>query len=129
MTPATSLYRQVNENWLQNGVPSSQTFRPTPKDFGKPSVYDGDVVGSAEASFVHWTTELKLTSVGVLAVTAGECSDRNLPAVTDGQPFPAHATIDFTGCESKNEVRRLAGELTKLALARGWQHKPGEVPA
>ncbi len=127
MKPETLLYRQVHETWLQLGVPSSQTFRPTQKDEGKPSVYDGDVIGTAEASYLHWTVDLKLTSVGVLAVTEGECSNLNLQAVTDGNPFPAHATIDFAGCKSKNEIKRLAGELTKLAFTRGWQYRPGEA--
>ena len=127
MTPETPLYRQVNESWLQQGVPSSQTFRPTQKDNGKPSVYDGDIIFSAEASYLHWTQDLKLTSDGVLAVTEAECSGKNLPAVTDGIDFPAHATIDFTGCASTGEIKRLAGELTKLAVARGWQHQPGEA--
>ncbi len=125
MKPETLLYRQVNESWVQRGVPSSQTFRPTPKDQGRPSVYDGDVVGSAEAAYVHWTQELKLTSVGVLAVTGAECAARNLPAVRDGKPFPAHATIDFTGCKSNGEIKRLAGELTQCAVAREWQYRPG----
>lgn len=129
MKPETLLYRQVHENWIQLGVPSSQTFRPTPKDEGKPSVYDADVIGTAEASYLHWTTDLKLTSVGVLAVTEAECSSRKLQAVTDGIPFPAHATIDFTNCKTNNEIRRLAGELIKLALARDWQHRPGESAA
>lgn len=127
MKPETLLYRQVHESWLQQGVPSSQTFRPTPKDFGKPSVYDGDVIGSAEASYLHWTEELKLTSVGVLAVTESECAGLKLLAVTDGIPFPAHATIDFTGCKSSGEIKRQAGVLTQLACARGWQHQPGEA--
>ncbi len=43
---------QVNESWLQQGVPSSQTFKPTQKDKGKPSVYDGDIIVSAEG-FLH----------------------------------------------------------------------------
>ena len=119
----------MNETWVQQGVPSSQTFRPTPKDKGKPSVYDGDIIGSAEASYVHWTMELELTSAGVLAVTQEDCSTRNLPVVTDGNPFPSHATIDFNGCKSTNEIRRLAGELTKLAFARGWQFRPTEAAA
>jgi hypothetical protein len=121
--PETLLYRQVNANWLQQGVASSQTFRPTPKDDGRLSVYDGDVVGSAEASYAHWTRELNLNSVGVLAVTNAECSARDLPAVTNGVPFPAHATIDFTGCKTTGEMKRLASELTKLAVARGWQYR------
>ncbi len=126
MSPETLLYRQVNESWLQQGVPSSQTFRPTQKDNGKPSVYDGDIIVSAEAAYIHWTQDLKLTSFGVLAVTEAECSGKNLPAITDGIDFPAHATIDFTGCASNGEIKRLAGELTKLSVARGWQHQPGE---
>lgn len=126
MSPQTLLYRQVNESWLQQGAPSSQTFRPTQKDNGKPSVYDGDIIVSAEAAYIHWTEDLKLTSVGVLAVTEAECSGKNLPAVTDGVPFPAHATIDFTKCTSTGEIKRLAGELTKLSVARRWQHQPGE---
>jgi hypothetical protein len=127
--PETLLYRQVHETWLQHGVPTSQTFRPTPKDDGKPSVYDGDIIGSAEASYTHWTEELNLTSIGVLAVTMKECLDQGLTAITDGVPFPAHATIDFTKCESKGEIRRLAGELTKLAMARDWQYRPPEMTA
>lgn len=126
MSPQTLLYRQVNESWLQLGVPSSQTFRPTQKDKGKPSVYDGDIIVSAVAAYIHWTQELKLKSVGVLAVTEAECSARNLPAITDGIPFPAHATIDFTQCQSSGEIKRLAGELTKISVARGWQHVPGD---
>jgi len=128
VTPETLLYRQVNESWVQQGVPSSQTFRPTKKDEGKPSVYDGDIIESAEASYLHWTEELELSSVGVLAVTQGECSglDRSLPVNTDGDPFPAHATIDFNVCESKGEIKRLAGELTRLAVERGWQYRPDD---
>ena len=129
MNPETLLYRQVNESWLQRGVPSSQTFRPTPTDASKPSVYDGDVIGSAEAAYAHWAQELKLTSAGVLAVTEAECSQRSLPAVTDGKPFPSHATIDFTGCKSNGEIERLAGELTQCAVARGWRHQPREAAA
>jgi hypothetical protein len=123
--PETLLYRQVNQSWLQLGIPSSQTFRPTQKDEGKPSVYDGDIIVTAEASYLHWTQEMNLTSVGVLAVTEAECSVKSLPAITDGIDFPAHATINFTGCASKGEIKRLAGELTKLAVDRGWQHQPG----
>jgi len=127
LKPETLLYRQVHESWLQLGIPSSQTFRPTPKDNGKSSVYDGDIIGSAEASYRHWTEELMLTSVGVLAVTEGECTELKLPAITDGIPFPAHATIDFTGCKSSSEAKRQAGALTKSAYTRGWQHQPGEA--
>ena len=126
MRPETLLYRHVNESWLQQGVPSSQTFRPTQKDNGKLSVYDGDIIVSAEAAYIHWTQDLKLTSVGVLAVTEAECSGMNLPAITDGIDFPAHATIDFNRCASNGEIKKLAGELTRLSVDRGWQHQPGE---
>jgi hypothetical protein len=64
-------------------------------------IFDGeqlsDLIVCAEAAYIHWTQDLKLTSVGVLAVTEAECSGKNLPAFTDGIEFPVHATIDFTG--------------------------------
>jgi len=125
MTPRTLLYRHVNQSWMQQGVPSSQTFRPTLKDKGKLSVYDGDIIVSAEAAYEHWTRDLRLGSVGVLAVTEAECSRLNLPAVTDGVPFPAHATIDFTNCPS-TEIKRLSVRLKQHSLERGWQYRPDQ---
>ena len=63
MNPETLLDRHVNQSWVQQGVPSSQTFRPTQKDNGKLSVYDGDIIVSAEAVYEHWTKHLRLGSV------------------------------------------------------------------
>ena len=42
MTDETLLLRQVHPSFLQDGVVSSQVFRPTPKDECKLSAYDGD---------------------------------------------------------------------------------------
>ena len=47
MTPETLLHRMVHPTWLQNGLPTSQTFRPTPKDAGRLSVYDGSQIPPA----------------------------------------------------------------------------------
>ena len=60
MTPATLLLRQVNPSWIKNGRITSQVFKPTPKDAGCLSVYDGDQI-TAEASWRHYTIELEMS--------------------------------------------------------------------
>jgi hypothetical protein len=68
VTDDTLLLRQVHPGFVQNDRPSSQIFRPTPKDELKLSVYDGDLI-TPEQSWKHFTGELGYRSVGVLAVT------------------------------------------------------------
>jgi len=50
--------RQIHPGFVQDGRPSSQAFRPTPKDEQKLSVYDGDQITPANA-FEHYTQALK----------------------------------------------------------------------
>ena len=116
------LHRQVNPNWIQSGQFSSQTFRPTSKDAGKLSVYDGKQISAGE-SFAHWTSELNLKSDGVVSVSTGEVEALALAWAIDGTPFPAHGYIDFTGL-TKGQVERSATLLKARALARGWSHQP-----
>ncbi len=97
MTEDTLLLRQVNPGFIQNNRPSSQVFRPTPKDEFKLSVYDGDMI-SPEQSWKHFTGDLGCRSVGVLAVAVEECSEQSLPVASSPEVFEQHAHIDFTGC-------------------------------
>lgn len=126
MDAGTLLHRQVNPSWVQEGRPSSQTFKPTPKDEGKVSVYDGSML-NAEAAHTHFTTVLKLSSVGCVSVTIEECQEHSLSAVSDPEPYPAHCVIDMTEL-SDGERRKKATRLTELARARGWTYQPGETP-
>ncbi len=122
MTPQTLLLRQINPNWVQGDRVTSQAFRPTNKDQGLLSVYDGDRM-TPQAAWIHYTSELKLSSVGAQAVTVQECADLQLFARPDPAPFPEHAVIDFTGL-SRGDIERKAKELRRLAEERGWLYKP-----
>ena len=122
MTPATLLFRQVNPSWIKNGRITSQVFKPTPKDEGCLSVYDGDQI-TAEASWRHYT--IKYQSVGVVAVTVCECKEHDLCVKHDPEPFPEHVVIKFIGY-SKSQIERKAKRLKEAAERRGWQYKADE---
>ena len=109
------LHRQVNPGWIQDGEFSSQTFKPTPKDENKLSVYDGKQMDAAD-SFEHYTTVQKLDSAGVASVSTIEVEAVALKWGIDGTPFPQHGQIDFAG---------LSGNQAKAkARARGWSYQP-----
>ena len=121
MTPATLLFRQVNPSWIKNGRITSQVFKPTPKDKGCLSVYDGDQI-TAEASWRHYTIELEYQSVGVVAVTVCECKEHDLYVKHDPEPFPEHVVIKFTGSQIEKKAKRLK----EAAETRGWQYEVDE---
>ncbi len=103
--PSSLLFRQVNPSWVRNGRISSQVFRPTSKDKKKLSACDGREI-TAKESYLHYTTRLGFASVGVVAVTAGECKQEQLPVVPDPQPeFSEHVIVDFSGERIHNERR------------------------
>lgn len=122
MNDDTLLYRQVHPSWIVDDNVSWQTFRPTPKDEGLLSVYDGDKI-DPEAAWNHYRSELGLTSEGVLGVSVAECNDLQLPARPDPAPYPEHAVIDFTGL-SRSQTKRKAGRLKVAANERGWLFRP-----
>ena len=107
--------------FVQAGHVTSQAFRPTPKDQALLSVYDGDRI-AAEASWVHYTTELKLASAGTMAVTIDECTAESLPARPDPEPFPEHVVIDFTGLTDR-QCEKAAKKLRAKSNARGWLYQ------
>jgi hypothetical protein len=126
MTGATLLLRQVHPSFVQAGRVTSQAFRPMPKDQSLLSVYDGERI-AAEASWIHYTTELKYASVGTMAVTVDECAAESLPARSDPDPFPELAVIDFSGltdaqCEKKSK------KLKAKAESRGWLYPLSATP-
>jgi hypothetical protein len=118
VTEDTLLLRQVNPGFIQNNRPSSQVFRPTPKDEFKLSVYDGDMI-TPEQAWKRFTGELGCRSVGVLAVTVGECSEQSLPVASSPEVFEQHAHIDFTGCTT-GQIEKKGKKLQAAALGRGW---------
>lgn len=119
MRAAALLWRQIHPSFLQQGSPSSQAFRPTPKDGDRLSFEDGDRV-SAEASWRRYTGELKLESVGVLAVSVAECEGQCLGIEADGVPVPEHVSVNFGG-KSNGQRKTISKLLRDLAMQRGWQ--------
>lgn len=126
MNADTLLYRQVNSSWIQQGRVTSQVFRPTPKDEKRLSVYDGAQI-NAEAAWAHFTSTLGHSSVGVLAVTHGECVSQQLPVVPDPVPFPEHVYIDFAGL-TKGQILDKSKHLRAAAEQRGWQYRAEARP-
>jgi hypothetical protein len=124
MVDGTLLHRQINQAFLDRDdadVVGHVAFRPFPRDDGELSVYDGDMI-SPRDSWVHYTSELHLKSVGVQSVTVSECSSASLAARAAPEPFPEHAVIDF-GRLSKSEMTSKAKTLRNAAAARGWLHR------
>ena len=118
MRPETLLLRQIHPSFVQNGRPTSQAFRPTPKDRDKLSVDDGSKI-DARSSWERFTRTLGFESAGVLAVTVAECSEQELPVTADAEPYPEHCFIDFAGL-LKKAAERKAKILASHAGQRGW---------
>ena len=127
MNRNTLLLRQVNPTWMRDGFPTSQAFIPTAKDKGYLSVYNGDMI-TAEESWLHYTQELGLVSVGVIAVAFRECAALELPVTPDPEPFPSHVIIHCTGY-TNSQIRDKAKVLSILANQRDWQYRPGDRSA
>lgn len=121
MTNDTLLLRQVHPTFVQHGRVTSQAFRPTPKDENRLSTYDGDQI-APESAWQHYTTVMKFSSTGVLAVSVAECTSLELPVEPDPEPFPEHVVIDFTAVE-KREIEKLAKKLRAKAEVRGWLYR------
>jgi len=121
MNENTLLHRQIHPDWVQESRPTSQAFRPGPKDDDLLSVYDGDLI-TAEHAWNHYTETLAFQSFGVCSLTVAECTQVALPARPDAKYFAQHAVIDFNGVRRKEQERR-AKVLSRHATARGWQYK------
>ena len=121
MNNATLLLRQIHPEFIQDNRPSSQAFRPTPKDEQLLSVHDGDQI-SPEDAWRHYTQQLGLMSCGVLAVSVAECCALDLQTVPDPETFPEHCLIDFSA-HNKSATEKKAKLLKVKATARGWQYE------
>lgn len=123
------LYRQVHPTFVRDGRPSSQAFRPTPKDAGKLSVSRASLTTPAGA-YEHHTQALVLSSAGTWAISVGECRHEVLAVLSDARTSPpdavanpAHALVDFTPhSNSQREAR--ATRLARKATERGRLHPP-----
>ena len=116
----TRLLRQIPPSWVKAGHVTSQAFRPTEKDKGRLSVYDGDRITPRDA-WRHYTAVLGFLSVGVVAVTVAECVENSLTVYKNPLPdFQEHVLIDFRKKSATISIERIAKELRASANIRGW---------
>lgn len=117
------LYRQVHPSWVQDGVPSSQAFRPTKKDAGMLSIALGSKT-TPEGVFNHHTQVLKLQSAGTWAVTVAEVAGAGLSSYEQPRDdSPDHGFIDFREL-GRGQTERSAKLLLANARERGCLHCP-----
>ena len=124
MTPETLLMRQINQVYVSGTQPSYLAFRPQSKDDFLLSVNNGDLI-TAKCSWERFVSNPQCHSVGVLAVTKGECTSEHLPVIEDGQPYPDHCSISFSGLEKKT-INSKSKLLWDMANKRGWQYRQPE---
>jgi hypothetical protein len=123
------LFRQVHPSFVRDGRPSSQAFRPTPKDEGKLSVARESLT-TAAAAYELYVAGLGFPSAGTWGVTIGECGEQGLKAFSDPLTAPpakvadsAHAVIDFAA-HSKSQAEAKGARLARKAVDRGRLHPP-----
>ncbi|MBF0456052.1 MAG: hypothetical protein HQL72_14695, partial [Magnetococcales bacterium] len=75
-----------------------------------------------EPAWEHFTRRHDCHSVGVMGVTVVECSELDLPARPDPEPFPEHTVIDFSA-HSKSQIEKKAKRLRAKAAARDWLYR------
>lgn len=128
------LWRNVHPSFWDrnNNQPSSQAFRPTPKDESRLSVARSSVV-SAIDHFNDFTRNLGLESSGVWSVTVQEAEDESLGLDHDEHrlcgPHPkGHTSLLFQE-HSKSQWDRIARRLRGKAMKRGRQAPPALTEA
>lgn len=118
MDKDTTLLRQINSAFIDNGRLGSPAFRPSKKDNGLLSVYDGDLM-TAEEAFKHFNDRPDCSSCCVCGVVRDEAISIGLDSRPDTENyFPEHAVIDFTPYGTSKQDK-LAKRLRDFAQNRG----------
>jgi hypothetical protein len=121
------LFRQVHPSFVRDGRPSSQAFRPTPKDAGKLSVARGSMT-TARGAHELFVEGLGHRSAGTWGITVGECREQTLSVFPDPLTAPpekvadpAHAVVDFS-THTKGQADARGARLARKAVDRGRLH-------
>ncbi len=122
--PDELLFRQVHPTFVQDERPSSQAFKPTPKDEKQLSVARGSLTDPVSAHDLHVRAK-GLQSAGTWAISVAEAQAEGLPTLPDPltEPVadPAHALVDFTA-HSNSQVNTKGSRLAAKARDRGRLH-------
>ncbi|MCK0510023.1 hypothetical protein [Aromatoleum buckelii] len=120
------LFRQIHPNFLENGEPSSDRFRPSEKDLNKLSV-DRSALTTAAQSHGLYTSNGR-ASAAVFGLSVGEFESEMISCHSDpvvgtdtAVENPAHALADYSAHTSQKQ-KLIAKKLKRLAVARGCLH-------
>ncbi|SHN06344.1 hypothetical protein [Phytopseudomonas punonensis] len=120
---AEVLYRQIHPEYFTDGEPSSDRFKPYPRDNGMMSL-DRSSLTSAQDSHALYVEQGRL-SAAVFGLSVMEFKSESIECVaspiaqTPTTPAnPAHASADFTPHAAKNH-KNIAKRLKRHAVARG----------
>lgn len=120
------LFRQIHPNFIQDGEPASDRFKPQPNDAGLMSLDRGSLTTAAASHALYTSTGRQ--SAAVFGVTVGEfqaetvpCQDDPLAATATAPANPAHALADYTGHADKAQ-KNISKRLKRKAVARGQLH-------
>lgn len=123
---AEVLLRQIHPNFLHDGEPSSDRFRPSERDANMLSVDRGSMTHAADAHTIYTSTGA--LSAAVFGVSVGEFAGEAVPCVsdaieaTDTTPAnPAHALADFNE-HSVGRQKLISKKLKRAAVSRGQLH-------
>lgn len=123
---AEVLFRQIHPNFLHNGEPASDRFKPYPNDSGMMSV-DRASLTTAAASHRLYTSN-GFQSAAVFGVSVEEfgaenvpCRDDPLAATESTLANPAHALADYNSHDDKKQ-KNISKRLKRKAVARGQLH-------
>lgn len=123
---AEVLFRQVHPNFIHNGEPASDRFKPQPSDAGLMSVDRSSLIDAASSHAVYTSTGRQ--SGAVYGVTVEEfaheavgCCEDPLIANDAVPANPAHALADYTHHEEK-KWKLISKRLALKAKARGQLH-------
>lgn len=116
-----ALFRNVHPEFVAEGRLGSRAFLATKSSDFELSVCRSSLTAPADAYALHIGPK-QLKSVGVWAITVGECKAQALTVLGDpvATPVPdaAHAVVDFTQISDK-ERKKLSQILRRHAEDRG----------
>lgn len=125
---AELLFRQIHPNFLENGEPSSDRFRPSAKDKNKLSL-DRSSLTTPEKSHALYTSN-GLQSAAVFGLSVEEFESETISCHSDpvdetetSAANPAHALADY-GLHTEQKQKLIAKKLKRLAISRGCLYPP-----
>lgn len=127
------MLRQVHPSFIEDGEPSSQPFRPTPKDDSQLSVDRGSMTTAKESYDLYVSG--RLSSIAVYGVSVGEFGDEGVACHPDPivaaqgtAANQAHAYADYS-VHTDGKQKTVAKRIKLKAIARGRLHPAQDAQA